>query len=109
MVGERAVGTPPDAHIQSGGGDSAPCEAQRVHPLAGERVLYLDRDRIELRADPADGDVPAAVDHEARVPPQAVSNGVRREALPSPAGVDAQPRRASHGTALVIDLDLPPA
>ncbi len=109
MVREAAVGSTPDADVEPRRRDAAAAQAKRVDRLAAQRVLDLDRERIELSADAADGDVAAAVDDEARVAAQAMGDGVGREPLADPAGVDPDAGRTADGAALLVDRDLPPA
>ena len=96
---KRPSRVPPDAHVQARGRDAAGGDSQRADRLAGEGVLDLDLIGLELRADAADREVPAAVDHEARVAGEPVRDCVRAQPLAGAAGVDRDARRSSHGAA----------
>jgi hypothetical protein len=50
-------------------------------------MLHLDLKRLQLRPDPPDRDVTAAIDQKARVGTQAASDGVGAQSLAGAAGV----------------------
>src|SRR6185312_4547392 len=90
---------------QARGRDPARGDLDRADRLAAERVLDLDREGIELRADAADREVAAAVHVAARVAREAVRDRVRAETLAGPARVDLQARGPAHGARPVVHRD----
>src|ERR1017187_7300798 len=81
MVAEAVIAVSPDADVQAGGSHTPLREAHHADRFTADRVLNSDLVRLELRPDSSYRDVPAAVDDEPRVRPEAVRHGVRAKAL----------------------------
>ncbi len=108
VVGVAAVGAAPDPHVQPRGGDGAGAEPQHIGAIARQRVLDEDLVGIDQRVGPAEPNVAAAIDDEARVAAQAVGDQVGRQALSGSPGVEPDPRRAGDRPGGVVDLELTP-
>ena len=111
---EQVVGEAPVAEsrqtrtFKPGGRHAAGGDSQRADRLPGERVLDLDLVGLQLRADAADREVPAAVDHEARVAARAGARRVGAQPLAGAAGVELTPAGRRTVPLAIVDRYPPP-
>ena len=108
MMGVGAVGAPPDADVQAGRRDAAASDLDRADRVQRQGMLDIDLVRLELRADPTDGDVASAVDDEPGVAREPERDRVGTQPLARPAGVDHHPGRPGDRARLVVDYDPAP-
>ena len=108
MVAEAFIAVSPDADVQAGGRHTPLREAHHADRFTADGVLDSDLVGLELRPESSYRDVPAAVDDEPGVTPEAVRHGVRAKALAGPSRVDHQAGRTDDHARLLIDRDRSP-
>ena len=70
VMGETAVPEPPEANVESRCRNAPDRDVENRRRLVIDRVTCVDRNGIEVRSEPPDPDVPAAIHDEARVAAQ---------------------------------------
>ena len=108
MVRVAPRGVLPEPHVQARRRHAARADPQRADRLARERVLDLDLVGLELSSDPADRQIPTAVDHKAREAPQAMRDRIGTQPLAGAARVERHAHRPRHGGAAIVDRYSPP-